>query len=61
MKSVSDVGTLVFTPGASTLPMGPLSTSVGQPEHPVRQYLAKNALKWHFNAKYGQIDTMVKD
>ena len=45
MKSVSDMGTLVFTPGESTLHQGPLSTSVGQPDHLVEHYLAKNASK----------------
>ena len=51
-KSVSNMGTLVFTLRVSTLPQGPLSTSVEQPEHPVKHYLAKNASRWHFNAKY---------
>ena len=60
MESVSDMGTLVFTPGASTLPQGPLSTSVRQSEHPMEHYSAKNASEWHFNAKLHQFGTMVK-
>ena len=51
MEFVSDVGTLVFTPRAPTLSQGPLSTSVGQPDHPVEHYSAKNTSKEHFNAK----------
>ena len=60
MESVFDMGTLVFTPGASTLPQGPLSTSVEQLEHPVRHYSTKDASKGHFNAKLHHFGTMVK-
>ena len=60
MESVSNVGTLVFTPGASTLPQGPLSTSVGKPDHVVEHYSTKNASKEHFNAKLHHFGTKVK-
>ena len=52
--------TLVFTLRASSLPQGPLFISVGQLEHPVEHYSAKDALEWHFNAKLHQFGTMVK-
>ena len=53
------MGMLVWTLKAYSLPQGPLSTSVEQPEHLVRRYLAKNASKWHFNTNFGHIDTKV--
>ena len=60
MESVSNMETLFFTPEASTLPQGLLSTSVGQLQHPVEHYSTKNASEWHFNAKLHQIGTLVK-
>jgi hypothetical protein len=56
-ESIFGMVGLIFKPGAADLPQGPLSPSVGQLEHPVRQYLAKNASRWHFNAKNGHFGT----
>ena len=54
------MGMLVLTLRAYSLPQGPISTSVRQSEHLGRHYLAKGASRGHFNAKFGQIDTIVK-
>ena len=48
---------LIFKPEAASLPQGPLSPLVEQPKHPVKQYLTKNALGWHLNAKNGHFGT----
>ena len=51
---------LIFKPEAAFLLQGPLSPSVGQLKHPVKQYLTKNASRWHFNAKNGHFGTKSK-
>ena len=51
---------LIFKSGAVSLPEGPLSPSVGQPKHLIKQYLTKNASKWHLNAKNEHFGTKVK-
>ena len=51
---------LIFKPRATSFPQGPLSPSVKQPEHPVRQYLTKGASEWHFTAKIGHFCTKVQ-
>ena len=43
LESVFDVVGLIFKPRAASSPQGSLSPSLDQPEHPVRQYLAKGA------------------
>ena len=55
------MGMLVLTLSAYSLPQGPLFASVEQPKNLGGHYLAKNASRWHFNAKFGQIGTIVKN
>ena len=60
LESIFGMVGLIFKPRAASLPQGPLSPSIGHLRYPVKQYLTKNASRWHFNSKNGHFGTWSK-